>query len=207
VDAAIRLAAQRVVVYGFVTDESASEITAPHLFLGFRGALTLFESSANVSACCAMVSAIARLWTNCPSLRHSINCACFKILKWCEIVAGVTPRSLARSPEVMSSFAVIATNIHNRVSSASAFDMFSICLVFIIVPSMRLPSALPMSSGRSVLNTRPDFLIQNPLQKRHVPQLAYVGAKADPEILPCGVNDKHVRGCGMCNSCTILGAV
>jgi hypothetical protein len=68
----------------------------------------LFEKSTNDSVYSAMVSAIVRLCTNCPSLRHSINSAWLKIFKWCEIVAGVTPRKLAKSPQVRLSVAAIA---------------------------------------------------------------------------------------------------
>jgi len=85
----------------------------------------------------AMVIAIVRLCTNCPSLRHSINLACLKIFSWWEIVSGVTPRKLARSPQVSLSVAAVASNIANRVLSASAFDMFSICFVSIAVPSYK----------------------------------------------------------------------
>ncbi len=96
----------------------------------------------------AMVAAIVRLCTNCPSLRHSINLACLKIFRWWEIVAGVTPRKLARSPQ-----AAVASNIANRVLSASAFDMFSICFVSITVPSVQVSSLPPISRGRRGLST------------------------------------------------------
>jgi len=100
-----------------------------------------------------MVTAIVRLCTNCPSLRHSINLACLKIFRWWEIVAGVTPRKLARSPQVRISVAAVASNIANRVLSASAFDMFSICFVSITVPSVQVSSLPPISRGRRGLST------------------------------------------------------
>jgi hypothetical protein len=56
-----------------------------------------------------------------------------QIFKWCEIVAGVTPTKFARYPQVRLPFAAMALNIRNRVSSANAFDMFSIHFVSITV--------------------------------------------------------------------------
>ncbi len=50
-----------------------------------------------------------------------------------QIVAGVTASKIARSPLVRLPFAAIASNIRSRVSSASAFDMFSIPFVSIPV--------------------------------------------------------------------------
>jgi hypothetical protein len=119
-----------------------------YFFLACRAPRILFEKSANDSLYSAMVSAILRLCTNCPSLRDSINSAHFKILRWYEIVARVTPRSLARSPQVRLPVAPIASNTRSRVSSPSAFDMFSICFVSITVPSVRAPSLPPISRGR-----------------------------------------------------------
>src|SRR5260370_42000418 len=48
------------------------------------------------------------------------------ILRWCETVAGVTPRIETISPQFMWSFAEMASKILRRVSSARAFDIFSI---------------------------------------------------------------------------------
>jgi len=121
-------------------------------FLACRATRLFFERSANDSVYSAMVAAIVRLCTNCPSLRHSINLACLKIFRWWEIVAGVTPRKLARSPQVKLSVAAVASNIANRVLSASALDMFSICFVSITVPSVQVSSLPSISRGRRGLS-------------------------------------------------------
>jgi len=105
---------------------NASETVGAYLFLALRTARVLFEKSANDSVYSAMVSGIVRLCRNCLLCGHSIRSTCFKIFKWCEIVAGVTANRIARSRQVRLSFAAMALNIRNRVSSANAFDMFSI---------------------------------------------------------------------------------
>ena len=61
-------------------------------------------------------------------------------------------RKLARSPQVRISVAAVASNIANRVLSASAFDMFSICFVSITVPSVQVSSLPPISRGRRGLS-------------------------------------------------------
>ncbi len=71
--------------------------------------------------------------------------ASLKIFKRWEIVAGLTPRQIARSLQGMLSFAAIASNIRNRVSSPSAFDMFAIRFVSIAMTRVSVLSLPPVS--------------------------------------------------------------
>src|SRR5712691_1362036 len=57
--------------------------------------------------------------------------ASLKILRWCETVAGVTPRNDTISPQVKWPLAETASKILRRVPSARAFDIFSTCERFI----------------------------------------------------------------------------
>src|ERR1700674_5378943 len=81
-----------------------------------------------------MVSGTAWLWTNCPSRRQSIRPASLRILRWWETVAGVTPRIETISPQVIRLVAEMASKILRRVSSARAFDIFSISERFMAYP-------------------------------------------------------------------------
>src|SRR5579862_7947249 len=51
--------------------------------------------------------------------------ASLRTLRWCETVAGVTPRRETISPQLMRGEAEMASKIRRRVSSARAFDIFS----------------------------------------------------------------------------------
>src|SRR5580700_1286822 len=81
---------------------------------------------ASACAYAFMVSGTAWLYTNCPSRRQAIKPASLRILRWWETVAGVTPRIETMLLHVMCSVAEMASKILRRVSSARAFDIFSI---------------------------------------------------------------------------------
>src|SRR6266851_4625978 len=81
-----------------------------------------------------MVFGTAWLWTNCPLRRQAMSPASFRILRWWETVAGVTPRIETISPQFMRLAAEMASKILRRVSSAKAFDIFSTLERFIVHP-------------------------------------------------------------------------
>jgi len=114
--------------------------------------------------------------------RHSINLACLKIFRWWEIVAGVTPRKLARSPQVRLSVAAVASNIANRVLSASAFDMFSISFVSITVPAYKSRRSRQFLEAAEVLVLTWFWLQLFPLPQRTKTVYGPVREHARPEI-------------------------
>src|SRR5260370_37235217 len=61
-----------------------------------------------------------------------MSLASLRTLRWCETVAGVTPRMETISPQFMRSVAEIASKILRRVLSARAFDIFSSSERFIL---------------------------------------------------------------------------
>lgn len=124
-----------------------------YFFLLGRAARLPFEIRTSDSVNSAIVSGTVRLYTNCPSLRHSINSASVRIFRWCEIVAGVTPCSLTSSLHVKFFCAAITSKIRSRVSSPNAFEILSIFLVSIAKLSLAETAILhtekPLTAGFS----------------------------------------------------------
>ena len=110
--------------------------SASYFFLRLRAVRFPFEIRASDFVYPATVSGTVRLYTNCPSLRHSINSASVRIFRWCEIVAGVTPCSLTSSLHVKFSCAAMTSKIRSRVSSPNAFEILSIFFASITEPSL-----------------------------------------------------------------------
>src|SRR5205814_5570388 len=73
----------------------------------------------------------ASLNTNCPLRRQTIRPASLRIFRWWETVAGVTFRMETISPQFIWPAREMASKILSRVSSAKAFDIFSITGRFI----------------------------------------------------------------------------
>jgi len=120
----------------------------------------------------------------------SINLACLKIFRWWKSSLRNSPQTRQISA-VRLSVAAVASNIANRVLSASAFDMFSISFVSHYVPSVQVSSLRQFLEAAEVFSTHLVFGSVVPVAASEPKRsMGQVREPARPEIKRLGLGRK-----------------